>query len=50
MEKAERCYRDMSKEFKQNEIDRAHYIGKSYIDKNRKKKVRPIIIKFRSWE
>ena len=50
MEKVERCYRDMSKDFNQNEIDCAYYIGKSYIDKNRKKKVRPIIIKFKSLE
>ena len=33
MEKVEKCYRDMGIEFKQNEIDRAHYIGKSFINK-----------------
>ena len=38
MEKVERSYRDMVIEFLQNEIDRAHYIGKSFID-NKKKKI-----------
>ena len=37
MEKVARCYRDMGIEFNQNEIDRAHYIGKSFIDKKKKK-------------
>ena len=32
MKKVERCYRDMAIEINQNEIDRAHYIGKSFID------------------
>ena len=36
MEKVEKCYRDMGIEFNENVIDRAHYIGKSFIDKNKK--------------
>ena len=40
----------MGIEFNQNEIDCAHYISKSSIDKNENKKARSIIIKFRSWE
>ena len=40
----------MGKEFNQNEIDRPHYIGKSFIDKKKNKKVRSIVVKFRSWE
>ena len=39
MEKVARCYRDMGIEFNQNEIDRAHYVGKSFIDKKKKKKL-----------
>ena len=50
MEKVARCYRDMGIEFNQNEVDRAHYVGKSFIDKKKKKNVRSIIIQFRSWE
>ena len=44
MEKVARCYRDMGKEFNQNEIDCAHCNGKSFIGKEKKKK-RSIIIK-----
>ena len=44
-----KCYSHMGIEFNQNEIDRAHYIGKPYMDKN-KKKVRSIIVKFISWK
>ena len=38
----------MGIEFNQNEIGRAHYIGKPYMDK-KKSKVRSVIVKFRSW-
>ena len=37
-------------ELDQNELDHAHFIGESFIDKNKNKKVRSNIIKFRSWE
>ena len=39
MERVEKWYRDMGIEFNQNEIDRAHYIGKSFIDKKKKEKL-----------
>ena len=39
----------MGIEFNQNEIDRDHYIGKTYMDQ-KKNKVRSIIVKFRSWK
>ena len=34
--------------FNENEIDRAHGIGKPFLDKERKEKVRSIIVKFKS--
>ena len=34
----------------ENEIDRMHSIGKTFLDKEWKKKVRSIIIKFKSWK
>ena len=49
LKKVEKCYSDMGIEFNQIEIDRAHYIGKPYMDK-KKNKVRSIIVKFRSWK
>ena len=50
MKKVEKCCRDMGIEFNQNEIDRVHYIGKPYMDKTKNKKVRSLIIKFKSWK
>ena len=49
MKKVEKCCKDMDVEFNENEIDRAHYIGKPYVDKVKNKKVRSLIIKFKSW-
>ena len=49
MKKVEKCCEDMGAEFNENEIDRAHYIGKPYVGKVKKKKVRSLIIKFKSW-
>ena len=49
MKKVEKC-NDMGIEFNQNEIDRVHYIGKPYMDKTKNKKVRSLIIKFKSWK
>ena len=49
MKKVEKCCKDMDVEFNENEIDRAHYIGKPYVDKVKNKKVRLLIIKFKSW-
>ena len=50
MKKMEKCCNDMGVEFNQNEIDRAHYIGKPYMDKKKNKKVRSFIVKFKSWK
>ena len=33
-----------------NEIDRAHGIGKRFLDKEREKKVSSVIVKFKSWK
>ena len=37
LKKVEKCYSDMGIEFNQNEIDRAHYIGKPCMDKKKNK-------------
>ena len=50
MKKVEKCCSDMGIEFNQNEIDRVHYIGEPYMDKTKNKKVRSLIIKFKSWK
>ena len=34
----------------ENEIDRTHGIGKPFLDKKRKKKVRSMIVKLKSWK
>ena len=39
MKKVEKCCKDMDVEFNENEIDRAHYSGKPYVDKVKNKKV-----------
>ena len=49
LKKVGKFYSEMGIEFNQNEIDRAHYIGKPYINK-KKNKVRSIIVKFNSWK
>ena len=48
MEKIEKFYNVMGIPFNQNETDRAHGIGKLFLDKERKKKIRSIIVKFKS--
>ena len=48
MEELEKCYNVMGIPFNENEIDRAHGIGKPFLDKERKEKVRSIIVKFKS--
>ena len=48
MEKIGKCFNVMAIPFDENEADRAHGIGKHFLDKERKKKVRSIIIKFKS--
>ena len=48
MEELEKCYNVMAIPFNENEIDRAHGIGKPFLDKEQKKKVRSVIVK--SWK
>ena len=48
MEKLKKCYNVTGIPFNENEIDRAHGIGKPFLDNERKKKVRSIIVKFKS--
>ena len=50
MEEIEKCYSVMGIPFNENEIDRAHAIGKPFLDKEWKKKVKSIIVKFKSWK
>ena len=45
-----KCCNVMGILFNENEIDRAHDIGKRYLDKEQKKKVRSIRVKFKSWK
>ena len=46
----EDCYSSVNFQFDANDIDRAHRIGLPYTDKNSGKKVKSIIVKFRSWK
>ena len=46
----EYCYSSVNLQFDANDIDRAHRIGLPYTDKNSGKKVKSIIVKFRSWK
>ena len=50
MEELEKCYNVMGIPFNENKIDRAHGIGKPFLDKEWKEKVRSIIVKFKSWK
>ena len=50
MEEIEKCYNVMGIAFDENEIDRAHGIGRTFLDEERKKKVRSIIVKFKPWK
>ena len=43
------CYEKVGLDFQVNEIDRAHRLGKPYVDRLTKKSVQPIIIKYKSW-
>ena len=44
------CYFSVNLQFDANDIDRAHRIGLPCTDKNSGKKVKSIIVKFRSWK
>ena len=46
----EDCYSSVNLQFDANDIDRAHRTGLPYTDKNSGKKVKSIIVKFRSWK
>ena len=46
----EDCYSSVNLQFDANDIDSAHRIGLPYTDKNSGKKVKSIIVKFRSWK
>ena len=48
MEELKKCYNVTGSPFNENDIDRAHGIGKPFLDNERKKKVRSIIVKFKS--
>ena len=50
MEELEKYYNVMGIPFNENEIDRTYSIGKPFLDKERKKKVWSIIVKFKSWK
>ena len=50
MEEIEKCYNVMGIPFNENEIDRAHGIRNPFLDKERKKKIRSIVVKFKSWK
>ena len=46
----EKCYKEVNIDLKCDEIDRAHRIGKSYVEETSGKKVKSIIIKYKSWD
>ena len=48
IEKTSECYNALELPFNEEFIDRAHRVGKEYTDKILKKKVKSIIVKFRS--
>ena len=48
MEETKKCYNVMGNPFNENEIDRADGIGKLFLDKEWKKKVKPITVKLTS--
>ena len=50
MGKIRECYNALELPFNEEVIDRAHRFGKEYTDKVSKKKVKSIIVKFKSWK
>ena len=48
MEKIKECYNALELPFNEEIIDRAHRVDKDYTDKISKKKVKSIIVKFKS--
>ena len=50
IEKIRECYNALELPFNEEVIDRAHRVGKEYTGKFSKKKVKSIIVKFKSWK
>ena len=50
IEKVKECYEALEIPFNKANIDRAHRTGKEYSDKTTGKKVKSIIVKFKSWK
>ena len=50
MEEIENCCNVMVIPFNENEIDRAHGIRKPFLYEEGKKKVRPVIVKYKFWK
>ena len=48
-QKVKECYESVQVPYAQEDIDRAHTIGMEYTEKNSGKKVKYIIVKFKSW-
>ena len=49
VEEIEKCY-VIDIPFNRNETDRVHGIGKPFLDKEQKKKVKSKLVKFKSWK
>ena len=50
IEKTRECYNALEVPFNEEVIACAHRVGKEYTDKISKKKVKSIIVKFKSWK
>ena len=50
IEKIRECYNALELPFNEEVINHAHKVGKEYTDKILKKKVKSIIVKFKSWK
>ena len=50
IEKIRECYNVLELPFNEELIDCAHRVGKEYMDKISKKKIKSIIVKFKSWK
>ena len=48
-QKVKQCYKSVQVSFAEEEVDHAHIIGREYTDKNSGKKVKSMIVKFKSW-
>ena len=50
IDKVRECHEEVGEEFKLEDIDRVHRIGKKIYDVKKKKHIQPIIVKFRNWD